>query len=84
MTDPLDLSAIPLGTRVMAWMHGLMQHAIVVEPIPGEETSPGYISVRFEPPVPDGRPGEFTTRLSTDQPASIQLGWPEDDPQVTD
>ena len=77
MDDPLDLSSIPLGTRVMTWLYGVMHRATVVEPIPGEQTSPGYISVEFQPPVPDGKPGSFTTRLAINQPASIRLGWPE-------
>jgi hypothetical protein len=69
------LATLTPGTRVMAWLYGVMHPATVVEPIPGEGAGHGYISVRFKHPIPDRTPGSFTTHLTINQPASIRIGW---------
>lgn len=82
--EPLNLSDIPSGTRVMAMCEGRMHPAVVVTPNVMEPALPGYISVSFEPPVPDGRPCGSTLRLSTNFPSSIKLGWSDEPPRITD
>ena len=56
----------------MAWLYGITHPAVVVEPVPGEEAGLGYVSVKFEHPVPDRTPGSFITRLNVNQPASVK------------
>ena len=73
--EPLNLSDIPSGTRVMALIGGKMHPAVVTAPIPGEPTSPGYISVELDPPIPDEHPERFITRLATNLTTSIEVGW---------
>lgn len=73
--DPLDLGSLPVGTHVMARVGDTMHPAIVVESVAGHPVGPGYVSVRFEPPVPQGSQGGIINLLTTKFPDSVEIGW---------